>query len=68
MSGNPFLRIVRGDPDEAELAALVAVFAALAAGARPEAERESIWADPAWRHGEPPPPGPDGWRGSGLPR
>jgi len=40
----PFLRVVRGEPTAAELAALVVVLAA-AGPAAPEAEARSRWAD-----------------------
>ena len=67
----PLLRVVRGNPDDAELAALTTVIAGLA-GAAPaepaEQPRRSLWADPAHRLGTPPRPGPGGWRASALPR
>lgn len=66
----PLLRVVRGTPDDAELAALTAVVAALAAGDRPEpAPRpRSRWADRAALVRAPLPVGPGAWRASGLPR
>ncbi|RKT57531.1 acyl-CoA carboxylase subunit epsilon [Saccharothrix australiensis] len=71
MSTQPYLKVVRGAPDDVELAALTAVVAGLAtarggdAGARP---RRSAWADrsrlvrTALSHG------PGAWRSSALPR
>ena len=42
----PLLRVVRGEPDDAELAALVAVVTATSGGAAPEAEPEpNAWND-----------------------
>jgi Acyl-CoA carboxylase epsilon subunit len=67
----PVLRIVRGEPDAAELAALTAVLAA--AGGR----RDDDAPDPAPRSGwarhvdlvrGPVQPGPGGWRASARPR
>lgn len=66
----PLLRIVRGNPDEAEVAALTAVVAGLAAGpaGAPRGVRgRSRWADPASRLRVPERPGRDGWRASAYP-
>lgn len=67
----PVLRIVRGHPDEAEVAALTAVVAGLAAAGPAEAPRggrgRSRWADPASRLRIPDRPGRDGWRASAYP-
>ncbi|MQA61709.1 MAG: acyl-CoA carboxylase subunit epsilon [Actinophytocola sp.] len=63
--------VVRGTPDEVELAALTAVVAGLAssAGDGPSPEpRRSPWADPAARLRRPLQHGPGAWRASGLPR
>ena len=64
------LRVVRGQPTDAELAALVAVLAAR----RPaestvdtDAAARSVWADPGRRLRAVPRPGPGAWRRSGLP-
>jgi hypothetical protein len=63
------LTIERGNPDDAELAALLVVLAALAGGNLPEpAPAPSAWADPAWRTGAPGRLGPAAWRLAGLPR
>lgn len=65
----PLLRVVRGTPDDAELAALTAVVAGLAA-AQPadQPKRRSVWSYPGDRHRTPMRPGPNAWRASALPR
>jgi hypothetical protein len=65
----PFLRIVRGTPDDEELAALTAVLAGLAAVPEPSVEPapRSRWADRAALVRRPLPFGPGAWRASGLP-
>ena len=68
----PLLRVVRGEPTDEELAALVAVVASRQAASaalarRGEARRRSPWADPARAVRRPLPPGPDAWRRSALP-
>ena len=70
MTGDkPVLRVVRGAPDDAELAALVAVIG-LAGESEPEevVEQRSAWGDPAHRVRGVLRPGPGAWRASGLPR
>ena len=64
----PVLRVVTPDATPEEVAALVAVFAAL--GGAPEAAPapRSEWAAPARRMATAHPHGPGGWRASGLPR
>ncbi|EHR49172.1 hypothetical protein SacmaDRAFT_0879 [Saccharomonospora marina XMU15] len=64
----PLLRVVRGNPDDAEVAALTAVIAAAAASGEQEAKpaRRSLWADPAARLRTPLRPGHGAWRASGL--
>jgi hypothetical protein len=66
----PFLRIVKGDPTEAEIAALVAVLqaAAAAAGTSPPRKPHSAWSAPHRRLRTMPPSGPGAWRASSLPR
>jgi Acyl-CoA carboxylase epsilon subunit len=66
----PFLRIVRGTPDDEELAALTVVLAGLAAADRPSEEPapRSRWADRSVLVRRPLPFGPGAWRASGLPR
>ncbi|MBV8539163.1 MAG: acyl-CoA carboxylase subunit epsilon [Pseudonocardiales bacterium] len=63
------VHIVRGEPSEEELAALVAVLATPAdtAAAEPPAPR-GAWADPAHRLRTPVHPGPTAWRNSALPQ
>jgi len=66
----PLLRIVRGTPDDDELAALAAVVAGIAAGRRaavPVVAARSRWADRAALVRRPLPHGPGAWRASGLP-
>ncbi|MFC7727154.1 acyl-CoA carboxylase epsilon subunit [Nocardioides sp. GCM10028917] len=65
----PVLRIVNADATPEEVAALVAVFAALGSGGGGAPKRpRPAWSNPArgvrrtHRHG------PDAWRASGLPR
>ena len=65
----PLLRVVNADATPEEVAALVAVFAALGSGATEAPKRpRPAWNAPArlvrrtHRHGE------GGWRASGLPR
>ncbi|WP_028925940.1 acyl-CoA carboxylase epsilon subunit [Pseudonocardia acaciae] len=65
-------RVVRGDPDDAELAALTAVLAAAAstppAPAAEDARGRSVWVDRAAALRPPLHPGPGAWRASTLPR
>ena len=63
----PALRIVRGEPDAGELAALVTVLAAAStAAAGPPTRTRSAWAEPARGVRAPMPAG--GWRAPALPR
>jgi hypothetical protein len=63
----PALRVVRGEPDAAELAALVTVLAAASSGeGRPPAPVRSAWADPSRSVRTPLTRG--GWRTSLAPR
>ncbi len=75
MSERPLLRVVRGEPDDEELAALTAVVAATASQPEPSMSQpstsqpsRSAWADPAHRLRAPLRPGPGAWRASALPR
>lgn len=80
MTARPLLRVVRGEPDDEELAALTAVVAATASQpalstSQPSASQpptsqspRSAWADPAHRLRAPLRPGPGAWRASALPR
>ncbi|HEY9474522.1 MAG TPA: acyl-CoA carboxylase subunit epsilon [Mycobacteriales bacterium] len=66
----PTLRVVRGEPTAEELAALVAVFTAVAVsrpGSGPRQDRTG-WSDRASSLGAPVYPGPGAWRASALPR
>ncbi|MET0238194.1 MAG: acyl-CoA carboxylase subunit epsilon [Kibdelosporangium sp.] len=68
-SDRPLLRIVRGTPDDVELAALTAVVASLPGQpAQDEEPVRSAWADPATRLRQPVHAGPGAWRASGFPR
>lgn len=46
----PALRIVKGNPTAAELAAIVAVVSAISDGSEAETEQASAWAAPAGLH------------------
>ena len=72
--GRAVLAIVRGDPDDTEVAALVAVLAmrsgttgSAARGQPPRASR-SGWSDRSRLVRDPLTPGPGAWRRSALPR
>jgi len=63
------LRVVRGTASDDELAALVAVVAALGSGgAEQPTPRRSRWAAPEARLRRPLIPGPGAWHTSALPR
>ncbi len=65
----PLLRIVTPDATPEEIAALVAVFAALASSPQDAPRRRTpAWSDPARLVRGPVSPGPTGWRATGLPR
>ncbi|MGQ0630103.1 MAG: acyl-CoA carboxylase subunit epsilon [Sporichthyaceae bacterium] len=67
-AARPLLRIVRGTPDDYELAALVAVLAARSGGAAPEPEPAlPAWNDRASGLRRPLPHGPGAWRASAWP-
>ncbi|GAB3504920.1 acyl-CoA carboxylase subunit epsilon [Amycolatopsis cihanbeyliensis] len=70
--GAPMLRVVRGNPDDVELAALTAVLAAATSSegspGSERKERRSRWADPAASMHRLPHPGPGAWRASAFPR
>jgi hypothetical protein len=66
---SPHLRIVKGDPTDEEVAALVAVVSAMGAGGDEEPARpRSAWADRRVMVREPLAHGPGAWRTSGFPR
>ncbi|MGH3496157.1 MAG: acyl-CoA carboxylase subunit epsilon [Nocardioidaceae bacterium] len=65
----PLLRVVRGVPDDAELAALVAVVACRSGGGNPPSPGpEPLWSSPARAAGAPLWPGHGAWRASAMPR
>ncbi len=65
----PLLRVVNPDATPEEIAALVAVFAAVGAGGEAAPERRTPeWSAPRRLHRTPQFPGPGGWRASALPR
>lgn len=68
MSDTPFLRVVRGEPDDAELAALLTVLAASAAAETPATPPASAWRDRARSLHAPVLHGPGAWRAASLPR
>lgn len=57
----PLLRLVRGDPTDAELAALTVVLAAAGGGETPTSTRRERWGDPAELLRAPLSPGPGAW-------
>ena len=64
----PLLRVVRGTPDEPELAALTVVVSAVAAAARAAAaEHRPHWSVPKAMLRRPIGHGAGAWRASGLP-
>lgn len=62
----PAVRVVKGDPDDAELAALVAGLAAAvpAAAVEESPAASSVWTDRRPRWGLPPQRGSNGWKWS----
>ncbi|HET7174327.1 MAG TPA: acyl-CoA carboxylase subunit epsilon [Nocardioidaceae bacterium] len=62
------LRVIKGAPTDAELAALVGVIAGLRTTARPAPRPRSPWSAPARRVRPRLAPGPGAWRASALPR
>jgi hypothetical protein len=64
----PVMRVVRGNPTDEEVAALVAVLSALGGGADdPSPARQSAWGSPARAVRAPLSAGPGGWQASALP-
>lgn len=68
----PVLRVIKGNPTDEELAALVTVLAARAqavqAANAERPPRRSAWSDRVRTLRQPLPHGPGAWRASGLPR
>jgi hypothetical protein len=61
-------RVVRGEPSDAEIAALTVVLAAAAAAPAPAAPaHRDRWSDPAARFRRPLHPGPGAWQTSTWP-
>jgi hypothetical protein len=63
----PTLRILRGNPSDDEIAAVVVVLTAASGSAEPRVNADnpvSAWADPAQRLRQPPRPGPGAWQAS----
>lgn len=58
---SPLLRVVRGAPTDAELAALTVVLAAAVGGETPTPSRRERWGDPAELLRAPLSPGPGAW-------
>lgn len=70
-AARPPMISIRGDASPEEVAAVVAVFQALASAAASQsapARPVSQWAAPGRMHRSPVHPSPGGWRASGLPR
>jgi len=69
MSDRPHLRIVRGNPTDEEVAALLAVVATLRTPEEPAGPpARSAWSDRRNLVREPLPHGPNAWRTSAYPR
>jgi hypothetical protein len=69
VSDPPLLRVVRGEPDDTELAALLAVLAASTAGTgTADAPAASPWRDRARSLHAPVLHGPGAWRAASLPQ
>lgn len=69
MSDRPHLRVVRGNPTDEEVAALLAVVSALGAQQEPAPPApRSAWADRRNLVREPLAHGPGAWRASAFPR
>jgi hypothetical protein len=64
----PVLRIIKGDATPEEIAALVAVVAALGGGTEPPTRRTQEWSAHHRKTRVSLPHGPGGWRSSALPR
>jgi Acyl-CoA carboxylase epsilon subunit len=64
----PLLRVVKGDATPEEIAALVAVVAALGSGTEPPRRRTPEWSAHHRKTRVSLPHGPGGWRSSALPR
>ena len=69
MSAAPHFRVVRGNPDDVELAAVTAVVVGLVSAGGPveDRPRRSAWSDRSRQVRRPLPHGPGAWRASTLP-
>ena len=67
-TSGPVLRIIKGDATPEEVAALVAVVAALGSGTKPPRRRTPEWSAHHRKVRRTLPHGPGGWRSSALPR
>jgi len=67
-SRRPLLRVIRGDATPEEVAALVAVVAALGRNGEPPKRRTPEWSAHHRKMRRSLPHGPGGWRSSALPR
>jgi hypothetical protein len=63
----PILRVVRGEPTDEELAALVAALAVVKPAESPRPARRCAWSDRSAALRKPLHPGPAAWRNSALP-
>jgi hypothetical protein len=64
----PVIRVERGNPTPAQLAALTVVLSAASGGSEPSRPRQTLWTARS-RFARPRPSvGPGGWRASALPR
>ncbi|MFD7077672.1 acyl-CoA carboxylase epsilon subunit [Nocardioides sp. NPDC059952] len=61
----PLLKVIDQNASPEEIAAIVAVFAALGSGQAPTKKPRSLWATPKLR--TPIHPGPNAWRASAFP-
>ncbi len=64
----PLLRVVRGEPTDAELAALVVAVAMRSGAAAPAPLARSLWRSRSRNIRPAVSPSPGAWRASGLPR
>ena len=66
MTEQPILRVVRGNPDDVEVAAITAVISAIAGGDEPasEAAPQSLWHNPSFTLRQPLSAGRGGWTAS----
>ena len=61
----PLLKVIDHNATPEDIAAIVAVFAAMGSAEAPKKTQRSLWASPQLR--TPIHPGPGAWRASGLP-